>query len=113
MTTTRGYQFTEATDDQKKQVGRIIKEARLRRDLSPEDAAKQAGVTRSTFYRWERGDIASATVLVIHWLIGANGNQDALYWRQRAMMAEDTLLGINTKLTEFARTRQKINELGL
>lgn len=38
-------------------TGKIIKELRKQRHLSVEEIAEKLNVNRSTFYRWERGDI--------------------------------------------------------
>lgn len=97
-----GYNWTEARPEQKLYVGRMIREARLARDLDPKEAADQAGVTRSTFYRWEAGRIGSATVLILHWLLhDPTESHDAFYWRERALMAEDTLNVIQRKLVQY------------
>lgn len=98
----RAYSWAEATAKQKRFIGRLIHEARLARDLTPREAAKQAKVHRSTFYRWERGDIGSTTVLVLDWLLhDPNDTHDAFYWRERAIAAEETLAGIERKLTQY------------
>ena len=38
-------------------TGKIIKELRKQRHLSVEEIAQKLNVNRSTYYRWERGDI--------------------------------------------------------
>lgn len=103
---TKTYEWAVATSRQKKFVGKLIREARLARDLDPTEAARQAGVARSTFYRWEAGRIGSATALLLHWLMhDHNESHDAFYWRERALAAEDTLAGIGRKLEQYREDR--------
>lgn len=98
---TRTYAWAVAIPEQKLFVGRLIREARLARDLDPGEAAAQAGVTRSTFYRWEGGRIGSATVLLLHWLLhDPTESHDAFYWRERALAAEATIEGIERKINQ-------------
>jgi transcriptional regulator with XRE-family HTH domain len=103
---TQVYTWAVASPEQKAFVGRIVREARLARDLDPRDAAAQAGVARSTFYRWEGGRIGSATVLLLHWLLhDPTESHDAFYWRERALAAEATLDGIERKITQHREDR--------
>lgn len=96
------HTYYQATRAQKKYVGRLIKEARLARDLTPAEGAVQAGVSRQTFYRWEAGQIGSATTLILHWLLyDPAKSHDAIYWRERALMAEATLDVIERRLQQY------------
>lgn len=102
---TRDYTNAVASPYQQKFVGRIVREARLARDITPAEAAKQVGITRSTFYRWEQGDIGATTVLLLYWLYyDPTGSHDAFYWRERALAAEDALAKIKRVLDSHYET---------
>lgn len=101
---TRNYTSAVATPEQHRFVGRLVREARLNRDITPAEAAKQAGVSRGTFYRWEQGDIGQITVLLLYWLyFDPNQSHDAFYWRERALAAEDALSKIKRTLDSHCK----------
>jgi transcriptional regulator with XRE-family HTH domain len=105
----RDYNWREATQEQKDFVGRIVREARLARDLDPKDAARAAGVSRSTFYHWENGRIASSTALLLHWLFNDDTeSHDAFYWRERALLAEAALEGMQRNLQRYDYNRSEL-----
>ena len=103
------YGWIEATLEQKQFVGRLIKESRVARDLSTTQAASEAGISRSAFYRWENGRIASSTALLMHWLLkDSASSHDVVYWRERAMMAEAALDGLDGKLQRYYHNKAEI-----
>jgi transcriptional regulator with XRE-family HTH domain len=105
------YNWQEATPEQKQFVSRMITEARLARDLSVKEAAAAAGVTRSTFYRWEHGRISSATTLALHWLLhDGTESHDAFYWRERAILAEETLEKLQRDLRRYEHSRAELKD---
>jgi transcriptional regulator with XRE-family HTH domain len=86
------YTYYTATKRQVRFVSKLIREARLARDLSTVEAAQQAGVSVGTIYRWESGRISHATVKLVDWLVNdPNETHDAFYWRERALAAEAAL----------------------
>jgi len=106
---TRQYTWNGAGTKQKEFVCRMIREARLARDLSPNEAAAQCGVTPGTFYRWENGRISSATVRIIDWLMhDPTASHDAFYWRERAMLAEEALEGLQRKINKYKTSHAEI-----
>jgi transcriptional regulator with XRE-family HTH domain len=89
------YTWQAAKPDLKKFVGNVIRQTRLARDQDVAAVAREIGIADSTIYRWERGDIGGAPALMLWWLFkdheGNNESMDPLYWRQRAILAEDAL----------------------
>jgi transcriptional regulator with XRE-family HTH domain len=89
------YVWQAAKPELKEFVGHVIKQTRLARDQDVSAVAKELGVSPTALYRWERGDIGATPALVIWWLFkdheGDNESMDPVYWRQRAIMAEDAL----------------------
>lgn len=103
--TTRDYTSAFATPEQHRFVARIVREARLARDITPAEAAEQVGIHRQTFYRWEQGDIGTTSVLLLYWLyFDPNETHDAFYWRERALAAEDALSKIKRTIDSHWET---------
>src|SRR4051812_18640951 len=103
------YTWTEDHPELRNYVARIIREARLGRDLSPNEAAAEVGISRSAWYRWERGDIGGHTALLIQWLLGdVSTSMDPIYWRERALMAEDALEKIGKSLDRYGANAREI-----
>lgn len=101
-----------ATEEQKKFVSRLIREARFARGLTPGQAAAALKMSKTCFYRWERGDLSNNTVHVICWLLkdkgGRQGGGDAAYWRERALLAERRLGAIHRGIQEYVNVRRSL-----
>lgn len=98
------------TEEDKKFVGRLIKEARFARGLTPSQAAEAMGTGRSNYYRMEQGRIGSTGTRVILWLLRDNRvenmeRHDPLYWRERALLAERRLDLIREQVVEYTKIR--------
>jgi len=89
------YVWQAAKPEIKEFVGHVIRQTRLARDMDTKAVADELGIAITTLYRWERGDIGGTPALVLWWLFkdhdGGNMSMDPLYWRQRAILAEDAL----------------------
>lgn len=69
------------------QLGEQIKMARLRRNLSSEQIAERAGISRSTLVKIEKGDESVAIGMYFRVLIALNLKDDIL------LLAKDDILG--------------------
>jgi transcriptional regulator with XRE-family HTH domain len=107
---TRKYTTHIATEKQQTFVSRLVKETRVARGITPAQAAEQAGVSRGTFYRWEGGRLGSPAVKLIAWLFGS-GHHNAMYWRERALIAEGRLIAINLQLKGYQADRTSVESL--
>lgn len=105
------YCWQAANPELKKFVGRVIRQTRLARDMDATEVANDIGVAVTTIYRWERGDIGGAAALMFHWLFkdhaGTEG-LDPLYWRERALMAEDALSRVREKLDDHKEEMEEM-----
>lgn len=98
-----------ATEEQKGFVARLIREARFARGLTPGEAAKALKMSKTCFYRWERGDLANNTVHVVCWLLKDRvEGGDAAYWRERALLAERRLGAIHREIKQYAEIRRDL-----
>lgn len=101
------YKWAASEPELHKYVARLIKETRLSRDMDVEDAAVAAGISRSAFYRWERGDVGEHTAKVVAWLLRDNSDScDPLYWRERALLAESALRHVGDSLVRYRYRRE-------
>lgn len=106
---TKQKTYIPATDGDKKFVSRLIKEARFARGLTPSEAAKAIGISRSVYYAWERGTFGASAAKVVCWLLRDRTDaHDPLYWRERALLAERRLSAINAQLLEYSKARRSI-----
>lgn len=69
------------------QLGEQMRMARLRRDLSTEQIAERAGISRSTLVKIEKGDEGVAIGMYFRVLIALNLKEDIL------LLAKDDILG--------------------
>lgn len=69
------------------QLGEQMRMARLRRDLSTEQIAERAGISRSTLVKIEKGDEGVAIGMYFRVLIALNLKEDIL------LLAKDDVLG--------------------
>jgi len=69
------------------QLGEQIRMARLRRDLSAEQIAERAGISRGTLVKIEKGDDGVAIGMYFRVLIALNLKDDIL------LLAKDDILG--------------------
>lgn len=90
------------------QVGEQIRYARLRRDLSSEQVAERAGISRSTLVKIEAGDEGVAFGMYFRVLIALNLKEDILL-----LAKDDTLgrklqdIGLQTKARATRRNTQE------
>ena len=102
----RPYTWHPAPEEHIRLVTRMVHEARLARDLTPQEAAEQAGISRGTFYRWEAGRISSATARLLWWLMhDKTESHDAFYWRERALAAEAALAKVGRAVQQHTEDR--------
>lgn len=102
----RPYTWHEAAPEQIQLVARLVREARLARDMTPGEAAVQAGVSRGAWYRWEAGRMSSTTARVLWWLLhDPSQSHDAFYWRERALAAEAALAKVQRAVQEHTEDR--------
>ena len=110
--TTRKRGYVPAKESDRKFVGRLVKEARFARGLTPVEAAQIIGISRSAYYRLENGDLGVATVRIVKWLLGDKANaHDPVYWRERALLAERRLAEINATLVEYSKARRSFEDV--
>lgn len=96
-----------AHQNDKKFVGKLVRNARLNRDLSVKEAAALVGVYPSAWYRWEAGRVSDVTTRLVLWLIKDHTrSHDAFYWRERAMLAEQTLEAISRKVVNYEKDKE-------
>jgi len=110
------YTWQAARPELKAFVAKVIRETRLARDQNVNQMAKELGIAYTTIYRWERGDIGGTPAILLYWLFKAhdgNESMDPLYWRERALMAEDALSRIREQLDDHKEnTREMFNGNG-
>jgi len=105
------YVWQAARPELKAFVGKVIRETRLARDQNVNQMANELGIAYSTIYRWERGDIGGTPALLLYWLFKShdgNESMDPLYWRERAIMAEDALSRMIETLDDFKEAREEM-----
>jgi transcriptional regulator with XRE-family HTH domain len=106
------YVWQAANPKLKKFVGNVIRQTRLARDQDVAEMARELGIADSTIYRWERGDIGGAPALMFWWLFkdhdGDNMSMDPLYWRQRAILAEDALSKMSEAIYDHHEERERM-----
>ena len=84
-----------------KQVGEQIRLARLRRQLSAEQVAERAGLSRNTLYLLEKGSSSSSIATLFRILIVLGMENDYL------QIAKDDELGRRLEDAKLTSTRQR------
>jgi transcriptional regulator with XRE-family HTH domain len=106
------YVWQAARPELKEFVGHVIKQTRLARDQDVSEMAAELGIAITTIYRWERGDIGGAAAIMFYWLFkdhdGGNETMDPVYWRQRAILAEDALSRMSEAIYDHNEELEKM-----
>lgn len=104
------YTWQAEEPELKEFVGKVIRETRLARDVNVNQIAVHLGISPTALYRWERGDIGRTPATLIYWLFTShdgNDSMDPLYWRKRAILAEDALSRMVEAIDDFKEAREE------
>ena len=105
------YVWQAARPDLKAFVAKVIRETRLSRDQNVNQVAEELGIAATTIYRWERGDIGGTPAILLYWLFKSHDgvdSMDPLYWRKRAILAEDALSRLQEALDDHKESREEM-----
>lgn len=104
------YKWQAKEPELKEFVAKVVRETRFARNVEIKDIAKEIDISPTALYRWERGDIGRMPAALIYWLFKdheGNDSMDPLYWRKRAILAEDALSRMSEAIDDFKEAREE------